>query len=165
MAPADGIGTANTREFRWRPHQAPDSAVSPGRVFAFTLAGATIPLLPAMYYGASLVWGDEGRSEYDELELLLLMARGALVTLVTVPVAADLAGVESIGRALGGTVYGVGIASMLTIMATRLPAYESWMPPVFALTVAAYTTAVASAREKRHGGPPIGVGSAGRTSG
>ncbi len=165
VAPADGIGTANTREFRWRLHQAPDSAVSPGRVFAFTLAGATIPLLPAMYYGASLVWGDEGRSEFDGLELLLLMAGGGLVNLVTVPVAADLAGVESIGRALGGTVYGVGIASMLTILATRLPAYESWMPPVFSLTVAAFTTAITTAKEKKAWRPPRGVGSAGRTSG
>ena len=164
VASADGIGTANTREFRWRPPPAPDSAVSPKRVFAFTLAGATIPLLPAMYYGASLVWGDEGRSEFDELELLLSMAGGGLLNLVTVPVAAYLAGVESIGRALGGTVYGVGIASMLTILATSLPAYESWMPPVFSLTVAAFTTAITTAKKKEAWRPPRGVGAGGRTS-
>lgn len=163
-----GAWVSAAREFRWSLPPAPDSAVSPKSVFAFTLAGATIPLLPAMYYGASLVSGDEGRSEYfeyDELELLLLMASGGIVTLVTVPVAANLAGVESIGRALGGTVYGVGIASMLTIMATSLPADESWMPPVFSLTVAAFTTAITTAKEKEAWRPPRGVGAGGRTSG
>ena len=86
------------------------------------------------------------------------------MTLVTVPVAAELAGVESIGRALGGTVYGVGIGSMLTILATSLPAYESWMPPVFSLTVAVFTTAIATAKEKEAWRPSRGVGTAGRTS-
>ena len=48
---------------------------------------------------------------------------------------------------------------------TSLPAYESWMPPVFSLTVAAFTTAVTTVKEKEAWRPPRGVGGAGRTSG
>lgn len=148
VTPADDIGTANTRENRLRPLPAPDSGVSPGRIFAFTLVGATLPFIPAMYYGASLAWGDEEPSYSGGLVWLASMAGGGLASLVTVPAAAKLAGAESFGRVLAGTVYGVGVASLLAISTNILPDHEFWAAPVFSATMAAYTTAIATAQER-----------------
>jgi len=148
-APQDvETGTANTREARWRPLPVPDSGVSPGRVFAFTLVGATLPLIPAMHYGASLAWGDEEPSYSGGLVWLASMAGGGLASLVTVPAAAKLAGAESFGRVLAGTVYGAGVASLLAILTNILPDHEFWAAPVFSATMAAYTTVIATAQEK-----------------
>lgn len=165
VAPADDIGTANTHEVRWNPPPAPDSAVSPGRVFAFALAGATIPLIPAMYYGGLLAWGDEGPNYGLGITMLASMVSGAVTTLVTVPVAANLAGAESLGRVLGGTAYGFGVGLAFAALATALPDREFWMVPVFSVTMAAVTAHIATVRGNEAGRPLRGLhGSEGRTS-
>lgn len=92
VAPAFGIGVANARDVRSKPAPAPDSTVSPKRVFAYTLAGAAIPFLPAMILvGPGTSRNDSG---YEWLGVYLL---GGLATLVTVPVAARAAGAQSLG--------------------------------------------------------------------
>lgn len=124
-APANGLGTANTREFRWRLPQAPDSAVSPARVFAFTLAGATIPLIPA----AILEGGDES------VGYVLFLVAGGLATLVTVPIAAVAAGSDSLPRTLVGTVVGF-VAGGVGSQYLAIPAFPVIMASVTTLIVA-----------------------------
>ncbi|MDE2973847.1 MAG: hypothetical protein OXU64_03840 [Gemmatimonadota bacterium] len=136
VAPANGLGTANTREFRWRLPQAPDSAVSPGRVFAFTLAGATIPLIPAM-----ILWLEDDHDDHDEgYEVLFATILGGLAAVVTVPIAAVAAGIDSFPRTLAGTAAGflAGVGS--TSLAIGVP---SWLAiPVFSVTMASVTTLI-----------------------
>ncbi len=124
MTPADDIGTANTRENRLRPLPAPDSAVSPERVFAFTLAGATIPLIPAMILEDSVVG-------------VYAIALGGLATLVTVPIAAVAAGIDNFPRTLAYTVAGflAGLGSA-TLANSSIP--------VFSVTTATVITLIAT---------------------
>jgi len=137
VAPAFDIRVANARDVRSRPAPAPHGTVSPGRVFAYTLAGATIPLLPAM-----IVVGPYGSNGYDAVAAYLL---GGLATLVTVPVAARAAGSQGLGRTLAGTVAGfvVGIASMGFV--AEVPNSELWAIPVFSVTMTSITTLIATA--------------------
>ncbi|MDE2762710.1 MAG: hypothetical protein OXQ94_08990 [Gemmatimonadota bacterium] len=120
-APGVGIGMTDTHDMSRRPPPVPDNAVSPGRVFAFTLAGATIPLIPAMV-------------NLRPTEVVL----GVLATLVTVPVAAASGGVDSLPLNLAGTVvgflFGVGAAGV-----TRS---EVWAVPVFSVTWASVATLI-----------------------
>ena len=80
----------------------PDTAVSFGRVFASTLAGATIPLIPAMIYAGLWEWGTRTEDLSNLVPFAMIM--GGLATLVTVPVAAVMGGADSLPRALAGTV-------------------------------------------------------------
>ena len=136
VAPAFDIGVANARNVRTRPAQAPDSAVSPGRVFAYTLAGATIPLLPAL-----MLVGPYGSNGYDALAAYFL---GGLATLVTVPVAARGAGAQSLGRTLVGTVAGFVVGVGFTGFVADVPNSEIWAIPVFSVTMATLTTLFAT---------------------
>lgn len=136
VQPAFDIGAANARDVRSRPAPAPGSTVSPGRVFAYTLAGATIPLIPAMY---SVGTGSHSLQSAGWFVL------GALATLVTVPVAAKGAGgIESLPRALAGTGLGFGVALWFALQATTLPDSEFWIVPVFSVTMASVTTLIAT---------------------
>jgi len=134
VAPAFDIGAATARNVRSRPAPTPDSAIA-GRVFAFTLGGAMIPLIPAMMsIGAG--------SHY--LQSAGWMVLGGLATLVTVPVAARMAGTQSLGRTLAGTALGfvAGIGSMAVI--GDVPNAEFWAIPVFSVTMASFTTVIAT---------------------
>ena len=137
VAPADGLGTANTSEFRWRLPQAPDSAVSRGRVFAFTLAGATIPLIPAM----TLAWADDHTYEW-----LFATILGGLATLVTVPIAAVAAGIDSFPRTLAGTVAGFLAGGTVTgfLAGVGSVTLANSSIPVFSVTMATVTTLIAT---------------------
>ena len=123
VAPAFDVGAANARDVRTKAAQAPDSAVSPGTVFAYTLAGATIPLIPAM--GAD-----------ESVAAVVYLVAGGLATLVTVPIAAVAAGIDSFPRTLAGTVAGflagVGLANI----------HPPGAIPVFCVTMASVTTLI-----------------------
>jgi len=121
VTPADGLGTANTRYAPWSPASAPDSAVSPDRVFLFTLAGATIPLIPAMILEDSVVG-------------VYAIALGGLATLVTVPIAAVAAGIDSFPRTLAYTVAGflAGLGSA-TLANSSIPVFPVTMATVITL--------------------------------
>ncbi|MDE2762709.1 MAG: hypothetical protein OXQ94_08985 [Gemmatimonadota bacterium] len=139
VAPTVGLGMADTHDMPWRPAPVPDSAVSRGRVFAFTLAGATIPLIPAMIQAGLWEWGNPtDRKEYQGIPEGVL---GLLTTLVTVPVAAVAGGVDSLPRTLAGTVVGlkVGIAAAVV---TRPFLPVVWIIPVFSVTWASVTTLI-----------------------
>ncbi len=134
VAPAFDIGVANARDVRSRPAPTPDSAIA-GRVFAFTLGGAMIPLIPAMMsLGAGSHYMTSGG----------LMVLGGLATLVTVPVAARMAGAQSLGRTLAGTVLGFVAGIGFTGFVAEVPNSEFWAIPVYSVTMASLTTVIAT---------------------
>jgi len=141
VAPGAGIGMADTHDMSWRPPPVQDNAVSPGRVFAYTLAGATIPLIPAMISAGLWEWG----TRTGDLEVLMPFAvfMGGLATLVTVPVAAGAGGVDSPPRTLAGTVlgFGAGLAAA-RVTAPFLPHEDFWIIPVFSVAMASVTTLI-----------------------
>jgi len=138
VAPAFDIGVANARDVRSSPAPTPDSAIA-GRVFAYTLAGATIPFLPAMILvGPGTSRNDSG---YEWLGVYLL---GGLATLVTVPMAARMAGAQSLGRTLAGTVAGFVAGVLFTGFVAEVPNSEFWGIPVFSVTMASLTTVIAT---------------------
>ncbi|MDE2762708.1 MAG: hypothetical protein OXQ94_08980 [Gemmatimonadota bacterium] len=141
VAPGVGLGMADTHYMFWRLPQVPDSAVSRGRVFAFTLAGATIPLIPAMVSAGLWEWGT--RTVYLEGLLSFAVFLGGLATLVAVPVAAGAGGVDSPPRTLAGTVLGFG-AGLAAAGVTEpfLPHDDFWGIPVFSVTMASVTTLI-----------------------
>lgn len=139
VAPAFDIGVANARDVRTSPAPAPDSTVSPKKVYAYTLAGATIPFLPAMILvGPGTSRNDSG---YEWLGVYLL---GGLATLVTVPVAARMAGAQSLGRTLAGTVAGFVAGVLFTGFVAEVPNSELWAIPTFSVTMASLTTVIAT---------------------
>ena len=129
---------------RWLPRpivsasQIPDSAISTKRVFGHTLLGASIPMIPAMILGV-------GDRAYNDYTWLTASAYGALVTAVSVPVAAKLAGARSLPRIFVGTALGWGAGFLSAVLVGRnLSKPESWiLPSVFSLTMASVTTLIA----------------------
>ena len=117
--------------------QIPDSAISTRRVFGYTLLAATIPMIPAM------ILSERDRVHLDYTYLTALVY-GALVTPVSVPVAAKLAGARSLPRILVGTALGCGAGFLSAVLVGNLSEVESWyFPAVFSLTMASVTTLIA----------------------
>ena len=118
--------------------QIPDSAISTKHLFGYTLLAATIPMIPAMI----LSEGDRVHLDYSYLTALVY---GALVTTVSVPVAARLAGARSLSRILVGTALGCGAGFLSAgLVAHSRSGPESWIfPSVFSLTLASVTTMIA----------------------
>ena len=114
----------------------PDAAASPGKVFLSTLAGAAIPFAPFMLYWH--FWLEELPSQGDDPGLALLLISSA--NLLTVPIAAGIAGVDSLGRTLIGSGLGFILATMATQFTDLRDSEFTLAPPVFALTMAAVTT-------------------------
>jgi len=137
VAPAVGMSMADTHDMSWRLPPVRDNAVSPGRVFAFTLAGAMIPLIPATIYNGLWEWGN--RTADLEGKVLASLYLGGLATLVTVPVAIVAAGVDSLPRTLAGTVIGFKIGVAAAVMSRRL---EGVWIPVFSVTWASVATLI-----------------------
>ncbi len=136
---ANGVASQSGQAGPWAPLRVPtgmpagpDAAASPGKVFLYTLAGAAIPLAPFMLYW--YFWLEELPSQGDDPGLALLLISSA--SLLTVPMAAGIAGVDS----LGGTLVGSGLGFILGTMATEFLRDFTLAPPVFALTMAAVTT-------------------------
>jgi len=135
-APQDvETGTANARGVRGKLPPVPDNAVSPGRVFAFTLAGATIPLIPAMTLAS--------RDRSDERYVLTVAGTlGLWATLVTVPIAAVAGGSGSLSLTLAATVVGFVAGVGATYLVVGVPNGEFWALPVFSVTMASVTTLI-----------------------
>ena len=142
VAPGVGIGMADTQDMSWRPAPAPDSTVSPKRVFAFILAGATIPLIPAMILEGSYAWGNPTNHENRRYQALSAALLGGLATLVTVPAAAVAAGFDSLPRTLVGTV--VGFAAGVGSWFLPVIGHPFWAIPVFSVAMASVTTFIST---------------------
>ena len=92
--PAAGLAVdvgAGVPDMVWPPMtpspESPDSAVSFGKVFGYTLVAAFVPMVPAMTKSGSTSIGD-----------VVWFLGGWAVTLVSVPVAAMAAGTTSVSR-------------------------------------------------------------------
>ena len=127
----------------------PDSTVSPGKVFVSTLIGASIPFAPFMLYWH--FWLDELPSQGDDPGLVLLLISSA--NLLSVPMAAGIAGVDSLGRTLVGTGLGFVLGTMVTQFTDLRGSEFTLAPPVFALTMAAVTTLAVTVYEGERRGP------------
>lgn len=136
----------------WAPHRVsagipagPGGPVSPGKVFLYTLAGASIPFAPFMLYWHFRL--DELPTQGDDpgLDMLLISS----TNLLTVPMAAGIAGVDSLGRTLLGTGLGFILGTIVTQSQFTDPRTSEYTvaPPVFALTMAAVTTLAITIRE------------------
>lgn len=123
----------------------PDSVVSPGKIFVSTLTGAAIPFAPFMLYWHFVL--EELPTPGDWLRTLLLTGSN----LLSVPLAAGIAGVDSLGRTMLGTGLGFFLGHMLTGY-TGLSEF-TLAPPPFALTMAAVTTLVITIYEGERRGP------------
>ena len=140
----------------WAPNRVPagmlarpDSAVSPGKVFVSTLIGASIPFAPFMLYWH--FWLEELPSQGDDPGLVLLLISSA--SLLSVPMAAGIAGVDSLGRTLVGTGLGFVLGTMVTQFTDLRDSEFTLAPPVFALTMAAVTTLAITIHEGDRRGP------------
>ena len=133
------------------PHRVPrpDSTVSPGKVFVSTLIGASIPFAPFMLYWH--FWLDDLPSQGDDPGLVLLLISSA--NLLSVPMAAGIAGVDSLGRTLIGTGLGFVLGTMVTQFTDLRGSEFTLAPPVFALTMAAVTTLAITVYEGGRRGP------------
>lgn len=110
-----------------------DSAVSVGLVFRYTLVGAFLPMVPA--WVAYMATGQD--------EQLLLGLGGLAVTLVSVPVAARVAGASSIPRALVATA--VVFVPALWLGGAVASRSDDWFfVPVYSVTMALFTTTIAA---------------------
>ena len=130
------VGTGNPHTVWSRMPPVPDSAASPGKVFAYTLVGAMIPLLPGMIWGVLA-----GRVTEDALSATYV---GGLATPFFVFVAAIIAGVDSLPRTLVSTAVGFGAGLASFFLSASLPNEEFWIAPIFSLTMASVTTAIAA---------------------
>ena len=144
---ADQTGQAGP----WAPHRVPagmragpDSVLSPGKIFVYTLIGAMIPGAPATIYWLR---SDETTPSGGDGEWDPLWPFGAAATLLTVPMAAGFAGADNLWRALLGT----GAGFLLGYYGTNLlerhlrPGFfggppRALLPPVFATIMAGVTT-------------------------
>ncbi len=113
--------------------------MSERKVFAYALAGATLPLVPAMVSGGRNAWG-----EGDGYEQLAAMILGTAAALVLTPVAAIAAGGRSSLKTFAGTALGAVAGIPVMIFASALPSGEFWVVPVYSFTIAAVTTKVAA---------------------
>ena len=140
---ANGVASQSGQAGPWAPLRVPtgmpagpDAAASPGKVFLSTLAGAAIPFAPFMLYWH--FWLEELPSQGDDPGLTLLLISSA--NLLTVPIAAGIAGADSLGRTLIGTGLGFILGFMATQFTDLRDSEFTLAPPVFALTMAAVTT-------------------------
>lgn len=130
----------------------PDSTASPGKIFVSTLIGAAIPMAPFILYYHFVM--DELPTQGDDpgLDMLLLSS----TNLLSVPLAAAIAGVDSFGRTMLGTGLGFILGTILTqgtgLTSGKFNEY-TLAPPVFALTMAAVITLVTSVYEGERRGP------------
>lgn len=134
----------------WAPHRVsagmpagPDSTVSPGKIFVSTLIGAAIPVASVMLYWH---FGLEELPIYNDWEGLGLMVVSS-ASLLTVPLAAGLVGVDSLGRTLVGTGLGflLGVTTIAALDGGSSLFYVA--PPAFALTMATVTTLAITIRQ------------------
>ena len=122
----------------WSRLSVPDSEQSTRRLFEYTLMGAALPIAPAM---ATLLLGlGKNDEEGPDLGHGLLML-GALASLVTVPVAAELAGTANLSRTVLGTVAGF-YAGWLAIIPAYYAGTDTLLAPFFALGMAGVTTLI-----------------------
>lgn len=124
----------------WPPvTQASVKAVSPGRVLGYTLVGSTIP---GMILSGIALWGGRMELGYNAMKA---MVYGTVATLATVPAAAMIAGTGSLSRTRISTVVGLvaGVA-VGGLFGRALPDGEFWMGPIYAVTMASVTTAIAA---------------------
>ena len=121
----------------WSKLSVPESEQSTRRLFEYTLMGAALPVAPAM---AALLLG-LGKNDEGGLGLGhgLLMV-GTAASLVTVPVAAELAGADNLFRTVLGTVAGF-YAGWLVIMPV-VDGKDNLLAPFFALGMAGVTTLI-----------------------
>ena len=119
----------------------PDSAVSSERVFGYTLLAAFAPMVPAMLMATSYHW--DTKSEADGLATLGLTFLGGMVTLVSVPVTAMVVGNTSLLRTIAGTATGFLAGALVGGAFAVFPPEVFWTPPVYSLTMAIVTTAIA----------------------
>ena len=133
--PAAGLAVdvgAGVPDMVWPPMtpspESPDSAVSFGKVFGYTLVAAFVPMVTAMIAasGGDMVW----------------CLGGWAVTLVSVPVAAKAAGTTSVPETIVGSALGfVAGAALGGVFAVGLGDY--WYSPVYSVTMAFVTSAIA----------------------
>ena len=136
--PAAGLAVdvgAGVPDMVWPPMtpspESPDSAVSFGKVFGYTLVAAFVPMVPAMTKSGSTSIGD-----------VVWFLGGWAVTLVSVPVAAMAAGTTSVPETIVGSALGfVAGAALGGVFAVGLGDY--WYSPVYSVTMAFVTSAIA----------------------
>ena len=136
--PAAGLAVdvgAGVPDMVWPPMtpspESPDSAVSFGKVFGYTLVAAFVPMVPAMTKSGSTSIGD-----------VVWFLGGWAVTLVSVPVAAMAAGTTSVPETIVGSALGfVAGAALGGVFAGGLGDY--WYLPVYSVTMAVVTSAIA----------------------
>ena len=109
----------------------PDSAVSRGKVFGYTLVAAFVPMVPAMTKSGSTSMGD-----------LVWFFGGWAVTLVSVPVAAMAAGTTSVPETIVGAALGF-VAGAVLGGAFAVGFGDYWYSPTYAVTMSIVTTAIA----------------------
>lgn len=117
----------------------PDRAASPGKVFVSTLIGSALPFAPFMLYWHFVMEELPTQGDDPGMSMLLLSS----TNLLSVPLAAGIAGVDSLGRTMLGTGLGFVLGHMLTEAAGLTDSSfdeHTLAPPVFALTMAAATT-------------------------
>lgn len=117
----------------------PDSTVSSERVFGYTLLAAFAPMVPAMT-AISYHWNSKYEAGYGTLGLMML---GGMATLVSVPVTAMVVGNTSLLRTIAGTATGSLAGVLIGAMFSVFPPRLFWGPPVYSLTMAIVTTAIA----------------------
>ena len=136
--PAAGLAVdvgAGVPDMVWPPMtplpELPDSAVSRREVFGYTLVAAFVPMVPAMTASGSTSSGD-----------VVWFLGGWAVTLVSVPVAAMAAGTTSVPETIIGSTIGfVAGAALGGVFAGSLGEY--WYSPVYSVTMAFVTSAIA----------------------
>ena len=128
----------------------PGNELAPGKIFASALIGAAIPFAPFMVYWHFVL--EELPRQVDEYAMFLISS----TSLLTVPLAAGIAGADSFGRTMLGTGLGFILGHMLTgytgLTDTSFREH-TLAPPVFALTMAAVTTLAIAIHEGERRGP------------
>ena len=146
----EGVAVPDAARFPMAPVS--DGVVPPGKVFGYTLAAATIPMIPGMILAGSALWGDPPNFERRGGQAQGAMVIGAIATLVTVPAAAMIAGADSLRRTRAGTVTGFVAGSLLGGVAlSALSDGEFWIAPVFSLTMGSVTTLIVAGRGSGRG--------------
>ena len=97
--------------------------------------------VPAMLTATSYHW--DSKSEADGLATLGLMILGGMVTLVSVPVTAMVVGNTSLRRTIAGTATGFLAGAVVGVICRVFPPELFWTPPVYSVTMAIVTTAIA----------------------
>ena len=133
LAVGEGVGFP---DMVWPPMtpspELPDKAVSPEKVFAYTLLAAFVPMVPAL-----IAFGS------TSIDPLVWIFGGWAVTLVSVPVTAMAAGTTSVPRTIVGTATGF-VAGWAFGGAFASGLGDYWYVPIYSVTMAFFTAAIAA---------------------